>query len=303
MKAALRGLTAWLGLVVAVIAIVTLVQIQREPYEDDWTPVDGFVRLVLFGLLLSGLIVLTCLGKRGIVRAFTFGLVELAKPAGNPRVIRFDIPEKQDGNRLMANLVAVGLFLVGLGFLVVGVTTGLAMVNGGGFTLLSTVTFLVTGLAVYPAIPAGVRWALDGGYTRPVEITFTPVGMSQPVEKGQKTVAWPSIAGFVFERHRGGRRVDAHIAISDAPGRQQLLPLFANPSPHGFLMTTAMDAFEAERAAEIIERTRPGLVEWADRRIRRGGLGQEKSSAKTVLRWSKSAKRPDRAPDSSRESK
>ena len=295
MKAALRGLTAWFGLAVAVIAIVTLVQIQREPYEADWTPVDGFVRLVLFGLLLSGLIVLACLGKRGIVRSFTFGLIELTKPSGNPRVIRFDVPEKEDGNRLMANLVAIGLFLVGLGFLVVGVTTGLAMANGGGFTLLSTVTFLVAGLSVYPAIPAGVRWALDGGYTRPIEVTFTPVGMSQPFENGQKTVAWQSITGFVFERHRGGRRLDAHVAISDEPGRRQLLPAFANPSPHGFLMTTAMNPCEAERAAEIIEQTRPGLVEWADQRIRRGGLGQEEVGGTTIVRWSMVAKRADRA--------
>ncbi|MER6664755.1 hypothetical protein ABT256_09400 [Amycolatopsis japonica] len=301
MKAVLRGLTAWAGLAVAVIAIVTLVQIQREPYESDWTPVDGFVRLVLFGLLLSGFIVLTCLGKRGIVRTFTFGLVKPAKPSGNPRVIRFDIPEKEDGNRLMANLVAIGLVLIGLAFIVVGVVTGLAMLNGEAFMLLSTVTFLVAGLAVYPAIPAGVRWALDGGHTRPVEVTFTPVGMSQPTEKGQKTVAWTSIAGFVFERHRGGRRVDAHIAILDEPGRRQLLPLFSTPSPHGFLMTAAMDLSEAERAAEIIERTRPGLMQWADRRVRRGGLGQEKSNAKTVVRWSMSAKRSVREADSSRE--
>ncbi|MEV7551683.1 hypothetical protein AB0N89_18835 [Amycolatopsis sp. NPDC089917] len=302
MKAVLRGSTAWFGLAVAVIAIVTLVQIQREPHEADWTPVDGFVRLLLFGLLLSGFIVLTCLGKRGIVRAFTFGLVELAKPPGNPRVIRFDIPEKEDGNRLMANLVAIGLFLVGLGFMVVGITIGLAMLNGEEFTLLSTITFLVAGLAVYPTIPAGVRWALDGGYTRPIEITFTPVGMSQPVGKGQKTVAWSSIGGFVFERHRGGRRVDAHIAISDDVGRRQLSPQFANPSPHGFLMTTAMDPFEAERAAEIIERTRPGSVNWADRRIRRGGLGHEKANAKSVVRRSVFAKRSDRKAGSSRES-
>ncbi|EMD28010.1 hypothetical protein [Amycolatopsis azurea] len=276
---------AWLAFAVAVIAIVTLVQIQREPYEAGWSPADGFVRLVLFGLLLSGFIVLTCLGKRGIVRAFTFGRVELPKPTANPRVIRFDIPEKEDGNRLMANLVAIGLFLIGLGFTVVGATTGLAMINGEAFSLLSTVTFLVAGLAVFPTIPAGVRWALDGGYTRPIEITFTPVGMSQPVDDGQKTVAWPSIAGFVFDRHRGGRRVDAHIAISDERGRQQLLPVFAKESAHGFLMTTAMDPAEAERAAAAIERFRPGLVEWRDQRVRRGGFGLEKRDGGVIVRW------------------
>jgi hypothetical protein len=292
-KTALKGLAAWFGLAVAVVAVITLVQISRESYEADWTPVDGFLRLVLFGLLLIGFLVLAGLWGR-IVRLFSFGAIELAKPkpAGNPSVIQFDILETDDEMyRFLANLVAIGLFLVGLGFIVAGVTTGWMMLNGGGPTLLPTVTFLVAGLAIYPTIPAAVRWALDGGITRKVEITFTPVGMSQPTENGQKTVAWSSVAGFVFERHRGGRRVDAHIAISDEVGRRQLLPVFAKPSPHGFLMTTAMDPFEAERAAAIIERTRPGLVEWADQRIRRGGFGAEKTNGKTVLRWSMLAKK------------
>ncbi|MFI9449133.1 hypothetical protein [Amycolatopsis sp. NPDC052450] len=254
---------------------------------------DGFVRLALFTTFVIGLLVVTKIGFVSVVQALTFGVIKPEKTVAEKAAITFDIPETDGGNRTAANIVAVELFLIGLGLLLAGGAAGWAMLDGGGFTPLSAGTFLVAGLAVYPLIPVAISRTRDSGRTWPIEITFTPVGMSQPVGEGQKTVAWSSIDGFIFDRHRGGRRVDAHIVISDERGRHQLLPVFANESKHGFLMTTAMDPAEAERAEAAIERFRPGSVEWRDRRVRRGGFGLGKRDGSDgVVRW-RERDRPD----------
>lgn len=287
MKTALRGLIGWFALAVVLVGANTLVQIQRDPDDPGYTQVDGFVRVVLFVTFLIALLVVTKIGFVGVVQGLTFGVIKPEKTAPETKAaITFDIPETDEGGRTAANIVAVELFLVGLGLLLAGGAAGWAMLDGGGFTALSASTFLVAGLAVYPLIPMAISRARDSGRTWPIEITFTPVGMSQPVGEGQKTVAWSSIDGFVFDRHRGGRRVDVHIAISDERGRQQLLPLFAKESDHGFLMTTAMDPAEAERAEEAIERFQPGSVEWRDQTVRRGGFGLGKhDGGDGVVRW------------------
>lgn len=285
MKTALRGLLAWCALGVALVGVNTLVQIQRDPASADYTQVDGFVRLVLFGTFVIALLVIAKFGFTSVVAALTFGVIKPEKPAADPAVITFDIPETEEGNRTAANIVAGELFLVGLGLLLAGGAAGWAMLEGGGFTPQSAITFLAAGSAVYPLIPVAIRRVRDSGRTWPIEITFTPVGMSQPVGEGQRTVAWTIISGFVFKRRRGGRRVDAHIAISDERGRRQLLPQFAKASPHGFLMTSAMDAYEAERAEAAILRFQPGLVEWSDERVRRGGFGLGKRSGSVITRW------------------
>ncbi|MFD5243151.1 hypothetical protein ACFWIW_01330 [Amycolatopsis sp. NPDC058340] len=294
MKTALRGLIGWFALAVVLVGADTLVQIQRDPEDPGYTQVDGFVRLVLFVTFIIALLVVTKIGFVSVVQALTFGVIKPEKKVTEKAAITFDIPETEEGGRTAANIVAVELFLIGLGLLLAGGAVGWAMLDGGGFTVLSAGTFVVAGLAVYPLIPMAISRARDSGRTWPIEITFTPVGMSQPVGEGQKTVAWSSIDGFVFDRHRGGRRVDAHIAISDDRGRQQLLPLFAKESEHGFLMTTAMDPAEAERAEATIERFKPGLVEWRDQRVRRGGFGLEKHDGDVdVVRWGE----PDRSDD------
>ncbi|MFI7122501.1 hypothetical protein [Amycolatopsis sp. NPDC049868] len=295
MKTALRGLIGWFALAVVLVGANTLVQIQRDPDDPGYTQVDGFVRVVLFVTFIIALLVVTKIGFVSVVQALTFGAIKPEKTVAEKAAITFDIPETEEGGRTAANIVAVELFLIGLGLLLAGGAAGWAMLDGGGFTALSAGTFLVAGLALYPLIPMAISRARDSGRTWPIEITFTPVGMSQPVGEGQKTVAWSSIGGFVFDRHRGGRRVDVHIAISDDRGRHQLLPLFANESEHGFLMTTAMDPAEAERAEAAIERFNPGLVEWRDQRVRRGGFGLENPGGgdDAVVRWGE----PDRSDD------
>ncbi|EME56632.1 hypothetical protein H074_22224 [Amycolatopsis decaplanina DSM 44594] len=290
----MRGLIGWFALAVVLVGADTLVQIQRDPEDPGYTQVDGFVRVVLFVTFIIALLVVTKIGFVSVVQALTFGVIKPDKTVAEKAAITFDIPETDEGSHTAANIVAVELFLIGLGLLLAGGAAGLAMLDGGGFTVLSAGTFLVAGLAVYPLIPMAIGRARDSGRTWPIEITFTPVGMSQPVGEGQKTVAWSSIDGFVFDRHRGGRRVDVHIAISDERGRHQLLPLFANESEHGFLMTTAMDPAEAERAEAAIERFRPGSVEWRDQRVRRGGFGlEEHDGGDGVVRWGE----PDRSDD------
>ncbi|MEU8412452.1 hypothetical protein AB0C24_06670 [Amycolatopsis japonica] len=294
MKTALRGLIGWFALAVVLVGADTLVQIQRDPEDPGYTQVDGFVRVVLFVAFIITLLVVTKIGFVSVVQALTFGVIKPEKPVAEKAAITFDIPETEEGGRTAANIVAVELFLIGLGLLLAGGASGWAMLDGGGFTALSAGTFLVAGLAIYPLIPMAISRARDSGRTWPIEITFTPVGMSQPVGEGQKTVAWPSIDGFVFDRHRGGRRVDVHIAVSDERGRQQLLPIFDNESEHGFLMTTAMDPGEAERAEATIERFKPGSVEWRDQSVRRGGFGPEKHEDDAgVVRWGA----PDRSDD------
>ncbi|AGM10657.1 hypothetical protein [Amycolatopsis keratiniphila] len=294
MKTALRGLIGWFALAVVLVGANTLVQIQRDPDDPGYTQVDGFVRVALFATFIIALLVVTKIGFVSVVQALTFGAIKPEKTVAEKAAITFDIPETEEGGRTAANIVAVELFLIGLGLLLAGGAAGWALLDGGGFTALSVGTFLIAGLAVYPLIPMAINRARDSGRTWPIEITFTPVGMSQPVGEGQKTVAWPSIDGFVFDRHRGGRRVDVHIAISDERGRQQLLPIFGNESEHGFLMTTAMDPAEAERAEATIERFKPGSVEWRDKRVRRGGFGPEKPDDDAgVVRWGE----PDRSDD------
>ncbi|MFC9250148.1 hypothetical protein [Amycolatopsis thailandensis] len=292
MRTVLRGLIGWFALAVVLVGADTLVQIQRDPDDLGYTQVDGFVRLVLFVTFLVALLVATKIGFVSVVQALTFGVIKPEKPVTEKAAITFDMPENDENRRIAANIVAGELFLIGLGLLLAGGAAGWAMLDGGGFTALSAGTFLLAGLAVYPLIPMAIRRVRDSGRTWPIEITFTPVGMSQPVGDGQKTVAWPSITGFAFERHRGGHRVDVHIAISDERGRRQLLPEFGKESAHGFLMTTAMDPSEAERAEAAIERFRPGLVEWRDQRVRRGGFGPEKRDGDVVVRWPE-RKRPD----------
>ncbi|MFD5089069.1 DUF6346 domain-containing protein [Amycolatopsis thailandensis] len=182
-------------------------------------------------------------------------------------------------------LAISGLGLMGIGGTFLVITDQL---RTGGFWQVSLGGALVLlGALVLGSVVVGRRVV-----TKSIPLVVTAEGLVQPLSEGAHLLLpWDEIKSLVFDDHVLGEQVSIHVVLVDQEAEVLLREELRGNSRFGHVLASMVPAAEAERAAAIVERFKPGVSRWPARGIKRGGFGLVTAVRRTVLRWKDSTQK------------
>jgi hypothetical protein len=164
---------------------------------------------------------------------------------------------------------------------------GLVVWASGQATVAYVVAAVLGALALvcFSIKPVVRRQLRRNGALKTARVEFGPDGFRQPLEDRTTLVLpWDDVRRFVFREGQADGRIALAVSLVSADAIQHLNPDCQRESEDGYILSSAMSREEAEKAAAVIERYRPGLGRWTSRNVHRGGFGVPRPVQRLIRR-------------------